>query len=87
MVPHICEPLTTQPIDKCLELHPHISELDLADNPMDETHEIDMSIGSDFIGSLLLAKWLEEKVLWLSILHWAGCYLDQPTSQEAEDRL
>ena len=48
MVPHICEPLTIQPIGKCLELHPHISELDLADNPMDETCEIDMLIGSDF---------------------------------------
>ena len=48
MVPHICEPLTTQPIDKCLELHPHISQLDLADDPMDETREIDMLIGLDF---------------------------------------
>ena len=48
VVPHICEPLTTQPLDKCLEFHPHISELDLADDPLDETREIDLLIGSDF---------------------------------------
>ena len=48
VVPHICEPLTTQPIDKCLELYPHISGLDQADDPLDETREIDMLIGSDF---------------------------------------
>ena len=33
VVPHICELLTTQPIDKCLDLYPHLSGLELA-----ETH-------------------------------------------------
>ena len=45
IVPHICEPLT---INKCLDLYPHISGLDLADDPLDEKHEIDVLIGSDF---------------------------------------
>ena len=48
VVPHICEALTAQPIDKCLEHYPHISGLDLADDPLDETREIDVLIGSDF---------------------------------------
>ena len=48
VVPHICEPLTTQPIDKCLELYPHISGLDLGNDPLDETLEIDVLIGLDF---------------------------------------
>ena len=48
VVPHICEALTAQPIDKCLEHYPHISGLDLADNPLDETREIDVLMGSDF---------------------------------------
>ena len=48
IVPHICESLTTQPIDKYLELYPHISGLDLADDPLAETHEIDVLIGVDF---------------------------------------
>ena len=56
VVPHICEPLTAQPIDKCLGLYQHISGLDLADDPLDETREIYKLIGSDFIGSLSLAK-------------------------------
>ena len=41
VVPHICEAFTAQPIDKCLEHYPHILGLDLADNPLDETREID----------------------------------------------
>ena len=47
VVPHICEPLTTQPIYKCLELYLHISGLDLADDPLDETLEIDVLMGSE----------------------------------------
>ena len=43
VVPHICKPLTTQPIDKCLEHYPHFLGLDLADDPLN-----DMLIGSDF---------------------------------------
>ena len=48
IVPHICEPLSTQHIHKYLELYPHILRLDLADDPVDETREIDVLIGSDF---------------------------------------
>ena len=48
VVPHICEPLTKHPIDKCLQLFPHISRLELADDLSEETCGIDMLIGSDF---------------------------------------
>ena len=44
VVPHICEPLTTQPIHKCLGLYPQLSGLELADDPLDEAREIDMLI-------------------------------------------
>ena len=48
VVPRICEPLTKQPLTRCLELFPHLSELDLADDLTKETRGIDMLIGSDF---------------------------------------
>ena len=48
VVPHICEPLVGQPLDKCLKLYPHLRGLRLADDPADETRGIDMLVGSDF---------------------------------------
>ena len=83
VVPHICEPLTTQPIGKCLELHPHISELDLADDPMDETREIDMLIGSDFHWEFVTGEVVKGgEVLWLSVLHYTtlGWMLSGPAN-------
>ena len=56
VVPHICEPLTTQPIAKCLDFYPHLSGLELADDPLDEIHEIDMLIGSDFYWELVTGE-------------------------------
>ena len=55
-VPHICEPLTTQPIDKCLDVYSHLSGLELADDPLDETREKDMLIGSDFYSEFVTGE-------------------------------
>ena len=48
VVPHICEPLTSQPLYQYLELYPHLGGLELADNPWKEMCEVDLLVGSDF---------------------------------------
>lgn len=48
VVPHICDPLTTQPVDSCSKMYSHLADLDFADVSPDETLEVDMLIGSDF---------------------------------------
>ena len=73
VVPHICEPLTTQPIDKCLELCPHISGLDLANDSLDETREIDVLIGSDFYWEFVtgeVVRGIEGPVAINTMLGW-----------------
>ena len=70
VVPHICEPLTTQPIDKCLELYPHISGLDLADDPLDGTREIDMLIGSDLYWEFVTGEVAQGPVAINTTLGW-----------------
>ena len=47
VVPHICDPLTTQTVSTCSKMYSHLSQLDLADISQDETLEVDMLIGSD----------------------------------------
>ena len=48
VVPHICEPLTSQPLYQYLELYPHLGGLELADNPGKGMCEVDLLVGSDF---------------------------------------
>ena len=48
VVPHICDPLTTQPVSMCHKMYSHLSQLQLADTSQDEMLEVDMLIGSDF---------------------------------------
>ena len=48
VVPHICDPLTAQPIRTCAKRYSHLAQLNLADISQDETLEVDVLIGSDF---------------------------------------
>ena len=48
VVPHICDPLTTQTVNICSKMYSHLTQLDLADITQEETLEVDMLIGSDF---------------------------------------
>ena len=51
VVPHICDPLTTQTVSACSKVYTHLAQLDLADISQEETLTIDMLIGWDFTGS------------------------------------
>ena len=48
VIPHICDPLTAQPVGVCPKMYSYISQLDLADTSQYETVEVDMLIGSDY---------------------------------------
>ena len=57
VVPHICDPLTVQPISLSSRMYNHLTQLDLADTfhaemPLD----IDMLIGSDFYWDLVTGE-------------------------------
>ena len=53
IVPHICEPLSTQPVDLCSKIFPHLAPLTLADTHQSDTPlNVDMLIGSDFYWQL-----------------------------------
>ena len=57
VVPFICNPMTTQPIDASCENHSHLLGLELADTAdATDTLEIDMLIGSDYYWSLVTGR-------------------------------
>ena len=49
VVPHICEPLTEQPIGKTLKPFAHLAGLELADDPREKTRGIDILIRVRFL--------------------------------------
>ena len=79
VVPRICEPLAEQPLEKCLEVYPHLCGLDLADNPMVENHGIDMLIGSDFYWRFVTGEILRGKEGPVGINTSLGWVLTGPT--------
>ncbi len=56
VVPHICNPSTTQPIDICAKMYSHLRQLDLADASQDEILEVDMLIGSDLYWEFVIGE-------------------------------
>ena len=48
VVPHICEPITYQLLAECVKLFPHLAALELADDQIGESREVDILIGADF---------------------------------------
>jgi len=52
VVPHICEPISPQPLQICLENCEHLSQLDLADSGGDSPLEVHILIGSDYYWTL-----------------------------------
>ena len=53
IVPHICEPLSAQPVNICSKMFPHLAPLTLADTHHSDTPlQVDMLIGSDFYWQL-----------------------------------
>ena len=56
VVPHICDPLTTQNTSTCSKKYDHIAHLNLADISEDDTLEVDLLIGSDYYWQFVTGK-------------------------------
>ena len=56
VVPHICNPITSQMNSSCSERYTHLAGLDLADSPPNETLELNMLIGSHFYWDFITGK-------------------------------
>ena len=56
-VPTICEPLTSHPLVDCRETYPHLTGLELADDPGDDQSlRVDILIGSDHYWDLITGR-------------------------------
>ena len=57
VVPFICDPLASQPINHCRDHYHHLLEIELADSPdIGDVLEVDMLIGSDLYWSLVTGR-------------------------------
>ena len=52
VVPHICEPISPQPLNGCIRDYKHLSQLKFADSYDDLPLEVDILIGSDYYWEL-----------------------------------
>ena len=80
-VPHICDPLSAQPISLCAETCSDLLQLDLADTSDGETlMEIDVLIGSDYYWQLTTGKVLRGDSGPVAIHTRLGWVLSGPTT-------
>ena len=57
VVPHICDPVQTQPITSCQSIYRHLANLELADATNSATElQIDVLIGSDYYWQLVTGR-------------------------------
>ena len=89
IVPHICEPLSAQPITTCSKMFPHLSSLTLADTPSSDTPlTVDMLIGSDFYLQLTTGEVIRGQAGPVAINTKLGWVLSGPvTTDESEDTM
>jgi len=63
VVPLICEPICSQPVNLARETFHHLSGLDLADSShLGDTLEVDMLIGSDYYWSFATGRVLRGRI-------------------------
>ena len=88
VVPHICDPLTTQTVGTCSRMYNHLAQLDLADISQNETLEVDMLIGSDFYWQFVTGETIRGQsgpVAVGTTLGWS--FLDQLRLLDSDDHL
>ena len=73
VVPHICDPVTSEAAVSCVKMYSHLSQLDLADVTTDKTMDVDLLISSDFYWEFVTGKTIqgsEGPVAIKTILGW-----------------
>ena len=84
-VPHICEPLSEQPVTLCMNTYEHLCNLDLAD-PVEGSDQmaIDMLIGSDYYWDLTTGETIRGEGGPVAIHTKLGCVLSGPVDSQEE---
>ena len=86
VVPFICNPLTTQPINLSSEHHDHLLGLELADSPdASDLLEVDVLIGSDSHWSFITGRLIQVKADPQQFTQRLdGSFRDQPISKKLQ---
>ena len=88
VVPHICNPLTTQNIGICSKTYRHLAQHELTDIFQDETLEVDMLVESDYDWQFVTGEMIhgqEGPVAVGTTLGWF--FLDRPNLFDVLDQL
>ncbi|XP_065902449.1 uncharacterized protein [Dysidea avara] len=86
VVPHICQPLSAQPIDLCSKIYTHLAPLNLADTHHNDTPlEIDMLVGSDFYWQLTTGDVIRGQMGPVAINTKLGWVLSGPINTDTVD--
>ena len=84
MVPFVCSPLTSQPIDASGEAYEHLVGLELADSAnSSDVLEVDVLVGSDWYWSLVTGRVIKGKTGPIAIHTKVGWILSGPASSQA----
>ena len=84
VVPHICDPLTSQPNNSCSEMYAHLTDLHLADLSSDETLEVDMLIGSDFYWDFVTGRTIRGRSGPVAVETTLGWVLSGPAGSSGQ---
>lgn len=86
VVPHICDPLTMQPINTCLKMYSHLSRLDFADTSQGEMLEVDMLIGSDFYWEFMTGEMIRGESGPVAVNTTLGWMLSGPADMTGQQK-
>ena len=80
-VPRICDPLMPHPLADTKEMYPHLSGLELADDPGDAQElQVDILIGSDYYWQFITGQLQRGTSGPVAIQTCLGCVLSGPVS-------
>ena len=79
VVPHICDPVTSQASVACSRMYGHLSQSDLEDVCQNETLEVDLLIGSDFYWEFVMGETIQGDNGPVAINTTLGWVLSGPT--------
>ena len=84
-VERICDPISPQPIALCVETHPHLSSLTLADTA-DESMEVDLLLGSDHYWKVATGEIIRGEGGPVAIATRLGWVLSGPAALTGQER-
>ena len=86
VVPHICDPVTSEVTVSCVKMYSHLSQLDLADVTPDKTMNVDLLIGSDFYWEFVTGETIRGSEGPMAIKTILGWVLSGPVGVPEQER-